>query len=120
MFLLGRFDEADPIVSGLAKDYPKDPRYIALRGIVALHRQRRAEAVGAAERLRTMRVAYASGEVLYARAQITAQLGDSVGALALLRQSLGSGVSANYIHADPYLKPLRDNAQFVALLRPKD
>lgn len=120
LFLLGRFDEADPIVAGLAKDYPEDPSYIALRGIVALHRQRRAEAIGAAERLRTMRVAYASGEVLYARAQITAQLGDTVGALALLRQSLGSGVSVNFVHADPYLKPLRQNAQFAALLRPKD
>jgi len=120
LFLLGRFDEADPIVSGLANDYPKDPSYTALRGIVAIQRHRRAEAIDAAERLRTMRAAYAKGAVLYARAQLTAQLGDTVGALALLRQSLGSGMSVNYIHADPYLKPLRENAQFVALLRPKD
>jgi len=120
LFLLGRFDEADPIVASLAKDYPLEPSYIALRGIVALRRNRPAEATGAAERLRTMRAAYASGALLYARAQITAQLGDTVAALVLLRQSLASGVSVEYAHADPYLKPLRQNAQFVALLRPKD
>ena len=119
LYLLGKYAEAEPIVKRLTMDRPENARYIALHGLIALRLGRRAEAIQASDRLGDMKSIYGRDEPTYARAQIAAQLGDTAAALTLLQESLTKGWTASDIHADPDLAPLRGDARFKELLKPK-
>ena len=119
LYLLGQYTEAEPVVERLTIERAENARYLALHGLIALRLGRRAEADRALNRLGELKSTYGRDEPTYARAQIEAQLGDTAAALTLLRAALNTCWTASDIHADPDLAPLRGDARFKELLKPK-
>lgn len=118
--LLGRWQAADTTFAHLARAYPGEPSYLADRAENEARGGRRAEAVRIDQRLARFDRPYDRGRTLLARAEIAATLGDHEAALALLRRALAAGVPYGpALHADPAFAPLRSDARFRELLRPK-
>ena len=120
LYRLGESGAAAPLVAALAAERPDDHRYLLYLGLLAARDGRRAEAERVADRLRVLQRPFDWGRTTYARAQLSAALGDRAAALSLLRQALSEGFTyAVTIHADPQLASLRDDPALRALLRPK-
>jgi hypothetical protein len=72
------------------------------------------------EQLRQLEHPYDRGATPYARARLAAQLGDVDAGLAHLRDALARGEPFGpFVHSDPDLAPLRSDARYRELLRPR-
>jgi tetratricopeptide (TPR) repeat protein/TolB-like protein len=117
---LGDDAAADSSFALLETEQPLNALVLGERGLLALRQGRAADAQRIAERLRTLRTPYDHGRAPFTRAQLAAQAGDLKGALALLRLALAEGLPFGmHLHTAPALAPLRDEPEFVELLRPR-
>ncbi|MGK2935540.1 MAG: hypothetical protein ACSLFE_09910, partial [Gemmatimonadaceae bacterium] len=91
-----------------------------LLGVIAVKQGRIADAAAHETRLQAMQEACRFGETSYWRAAIAAQRGEHARAVDLLRQSFAEGKRfTTNLHIASELEPLRGNAAFDALLRPR-
>jgi serine/threonine-protein kinase len=121
LFLAERPDDAGAVAESVAVRAPGDVNAAGLLGVLAA---RRGDRAGAQRRLAQLAALSPSGGerrgVLSWRAGILVALGDSVGAMALLRDDVARGaVPAAVLHRDPVLEPLWGSPAFRELIRPK-
>ena len=120
LYQAGRWDEAEPLFRKmLVKDSVGAPWYLGSLGAIAAHRGDRAAAQQYADSLVTVRFpnqlrAY---DGKYERARIKAVLGDTDGALQLLREA--AGPQGMDLHAEFDFESLADNPAFKEFTRPK-
>jgi tetratricopeptide (TPR) repeat protein/TolB-like protein len=119
--LLGRYDEAQPLMHGLAAEDPSNVDYRGGLGVLAARQGDQAEARRIDETLATLSRHYLSGVHTYYRAQIAAVLGDRERAVALLRDALAQGAADpwDHLHSEPAFASLRGYPPFDEVLRPK-
>jgi hypothetical protein len=109
----GRIAELDRLLAA-AVDLPPDPY-----GLLA-HQGRRTEAEAIATRLASDRRPFQVGAPLVARARIATALGDSAGAVELLRQAFAAGKGHDlWLHRDADFDALRALASFQQLIVPR-
>ena len=119
--MLGRLDAATAALDSV--EQTSGPRWelAAARGVFAARRNDRAGAEMADSLLQEVVDQSSGGAVAVSwRARIWAQLGDLPVAVALLRRASARGITRGSFHADPLLEPLRGDAAFVDLTRPRD
>jgi tetratricopeptide (TPR) repeat protein len=132
-YVIGQYETADSLLSRFAQDRPPCPstsfqagvpscqvRFQTYKALVAMRRGDTFQAQQIAEHLGTLTGPYNRGAATLARAQISAQLGETEKAIELLDQALRGGVrDIPAIHAQFDLAPLRDHPRFRRLLQPK-
>jgi serine/threonine-protein kinase len=120
VYLAGDYQAAAPLLARLAAERPDEPQAIAGPGLLAARRGQKAEARAVEEQLRQLEHPYDRGATPYARARLAAQLGDVDAGLAHLRDALARGEPFGpFVHSDPDLAPLRSDARYRELLRPR-
>lgn len=119
-YRVGRWDDAERILLGVAARRPNDVHVVGLLGAVAARRGDRAEAERISTALAELERPYLLGENTYWRARIAALLGEREQAVALLRAAFAEGkMHWLQVHYEPDLESLRDYPPFRELLRPK-
>jgi tetratricopeptide (TPR) repeat protein/TolB-like protein len=118
---LGAEVGAQSLVTELLTEQPESGLYLTDQALLLARTGRRQEAAQFTERLRRSARPYDRGRITYARAQIAAQIGDTVEAVTLVRQALAEGMPFGLsLHHDPYFTPLRADPQFQSLRKPRD
>jgi tetratricopeptide (TPR) repeat protein len=120
LYFLGRYTEADSLFEALAREHPHDPVYLASRGASAGRLGKATIAEGITEQLSRLHPSFDRGQTPYSLAQLAAQRGDTIAALAFLEQSFREGRSQSGLHSDLMLSPLWRDARFKELLQPKE
>ena len=105
------------------RDHPQLQIHMPLGyvGAIALRRGDRDQAAAADARLAGLDGPYLYGRNLYWRGVFAALSGDGARATTLLRQAFANGLPHEiFIHTDPHLESLRDEASFQNLMHPND
>lgn len=117
---LDRLDEAAAAAERLAAADPTSADHLGLQGHLLAHQGRRTEAEAIAARLASDRRPFQLGAPLVARARIATALGDSAGAIELLRQAFAAGKEYDlWLHRDADFDALRALANFQQLIAPR-
>ncbi|MEP6781179.1 MAG: protein kinase [Gemmatimonadaceae bacterium] len=120
LYYLGEYDAADSLLVPLVAESPKNRDANLLLGLVAARRGDRPEATRLMIRARAMQGPYDHGTTSYLLARMSAVLGDLLETKQLLKQSFREGVSRSVdFHADPEFAPLRDDPEFLRLIKPQ-
>lgn len=118
--VLGRFEEAQPILAALNEEFRDDEGVLGWLGIISARLGDTAAAEGYSELLRNLERPYLFGWDSYYRAAIAAQLGRFDEALSLLRAAFSQGTRWRIdLHSCFELEPLRGNPEFEAILHPE-
>ena len=126
-----RWEEARAIVEALANEEPDNIDFQGLLGSLSARRGDRTEAMRISEQLRRMDRPYLFGENTYARACISAQLGQKEQAVDLLKEAISQGFYdvvpglvqqcwTMAFHTDMDLEPLHGYPPYEELIKPKD
>jgi len=120
--LVGRYEEADSLMQGLAAEDSSNVDYQGTLGVLAARRGEGARAQRTDQALAASSVPFLIGLNTYYRAQIAAVLGDRDRAVGLLRDAIAHGAAGdpwNRLHSEPAFGSLHDYPPFQELLRPK-
>ncbi len=118
--LLGRHEQAYELATGLLEDQPDSRSLMAEVGVAAARMGDRAVAEEISRKLSAVDEPFTMGRPSYHRATIAAQLGQSAEAVRLLQQAIARGFHDYYqLHVDINLDPLRENPDFLEIVRPK-
>ena len=130
LYAVDAWPELERRLGRLEKELPPRPELLGYTGIVAARRGDRAGALRADSALERITrgissdrplIRYYARDATYRRAQIAAALGDRRRAVTLLRSAIVNGYGSRvYIHSDPVFEPLRNDADFIALVAPRE
>jgi tetratricopeptide (TPR) repeat protein len=121
LYLALQFEEARKTFEELMKESPDNIDYHGYLGVVAAHRNDRAEAMKVSSWLENLNRPYLYGEHLIWRAQIAALSGEQDRAVMFLREAFAQGAAYGITwHRDPDLESLRDYAPFKELMKVKE
>jgi tetratricopeptide (TPR) repeat protein len=121
LFTAERWDEARKIFGALAHDFPNNLEYMGFLGAIAARAGDRADADKWSASLQQLSQSYLFGRHTMWQARIAAQLHEEAAAVDLLRDAFAQGAPFRIeIHRDIDLEPLRENAAFRELMRPKE
>ena len=117
LYLAERWGDAQRLYQQLARDYPKNHRYLAQLGCLAARRGDRQTALRISEQLRS----FHDYSLDASRAGIAALLGDREQAVALLYQSFDEGMEYGPYSPQYWIdfESLHDYPPFQELIRPK-
>ncbi len=117
---LGHWEEAGGLLERLAAEDPANVDYQGGMGVAAARLGREADAQRVEDLLRDMPPRHLFGAQTLWRARLAAVRGDARSALRLLREALAQGQPFGlWLHTDPDLESLCDEAAFRELLAPK-
>jgi len=121
LFVAGNWQEAKAQYEALSNQNPDDFDYLGYLGVTLA---RLGDAEGArsiADALRAIDQPHVFGRPIYWQASIAAVLGDSEGAISLLREWISQAFRVDYValHHDPNFESLREYPPFQEILRPK-
>jgi tetratricopeptide (TPR) repeat protein len=120
LYIMERWDEAQPIADELIHEDPMNPDYLGYLGTLAVRRGERVEALRISDELASVDRPYLRGSNTLWRARIAALLGEEERAVSFLRQAHEQGVRLDVsIHRDMDLEPLRDSPSFEEFTRPR-
>ncbi len=120
LVLAERWEEAEQRLAERLTVQPDDVRALGELGVVEIRLGREGEARRIDGELAALQGPALFGLALYHRARIAAQLGRREDAVALLRRASAEGFAIGYaIHRDMALEPLRGDAGFEELTRPR-
>jgi serine/threonine-protein kinase len=130
LYAVGATSELERRLARLNRELPPRPELLGYEGVLAARRGDRGGALRADHALARIaegisserpRVRFQARDALYRRAQIAAALGDRRRALNLLRSAIVSAYGSRvYIHSDPAFEPLWGDAEFRALVDPRE
>src|SRR5438477_5079678 len=127
LYFAGRWEEAQAIFDSLAAEHPDSVVYVAWRGRIAARRGDRAEAESFARQLVSQtrpnlfgtHTWSASINGTYARAAISAILGDKAQAVQLLQDAIAQGVQIGVWESDMDFEGVHDYPPFRELIKPR-
>ncbi len=119
LYFAGRWEEARPVFDSLAAEHPDSVVYVGWRGRIAARRGDRAEAGRLAGQLASQRRPNLFGRQTYARAAISAILGDKAQAVQLLQDAIAQGVQIGTWESDMDFEGVRDYPPFRELIKPR-
>jgi tetratricopeptide (TPR) repeat protein/TolB-like protein len=112
--------DAAPIFDELVRQQPENLDYLYYHGVTLAKLGDREGALEVARHAAELDRVNVRGRHLLTEARIVAALGDVEDAIRLLQQAFASGgFHGTWSHRDPALDPLRGNAQFESLMRPR-
>jgi hypothetical protein len=119
--LADRWDEARAVVDSLAAEFPEEPAYLGMQGVLAARRGDQSGAEAASARLAGIQRPELRGEPMLWRARIAVLKGENERAVSLLRDALAEGSTAlAFDDADPELGGLRSHPAFNELTTSRD
>jgi len=119
--LAGRWAEARAVGDSLAAEFPDNPTYVGMQGVLAARRGDRSGVEAASARLAGVRHPELRGEPTLWRARMAALTAENDRAVSLLRDALAEGSRALAQNdADPDLADLRQQPSFIELAKPRD
>jgi len=119
LYFAGRWEEAHPVFDSLAAEHPDSVVYVGWRGRIAARRGDRAEAERLARQLALQTRPNLFGKQTYARAAISAILGDTAQAVQLLQDAIAQGVQIGVWESDMDFESVRDYPPFRELIKPR-
>jgi hypothetical protein len=119
--LAGRWAEARAVVDSLAVEFPDNPAYVGMQGVLAARQRDRSGVEAASARLAGIRRPELRGEPTLWRARMATLMAENDRAVSLLRDALAEGSRALAQNdADPDLAGLRQHPSFIELAKPRD
>ncbi len=116
----GAHEEAYEITAELHRESPDSIRPLGMMGACAASLGRRNEALLISDRIANLGLDYLPSRAFYARAVISATLGEQRNAVDLLHDALSSGLAyGSFLHRSVLSIMLRDYPPFQQLMKPK-
>jgi len=121
LFVAGNWQEARAHYESLVNQNPDDIEYLGHLGATLARLGASEAARRIAAELRAIDRPYLFGRPAYWQAAIAAILGDSEGAISLIREWISQAFRIDYVRLqrDPNFESLRENPPFQEILRPK-
>lgn len=121
LYAAEKWEEAQQVAQALVGQSPEKLEYTGMLGVIAARRGNLVDAKRWSDALSRLSRPYLFGSHTMWRARIAALLGDHTAAIDLLRDALAEGTAFSIeMHRDMDLEPLKENAAFRELMRPKE